>query len=638
MGKHFKSTLQYKYIAIFITAVFCALCFVCGAANEHGNVYAESNATFDGVIVDEDKPLDILSELDKKYGTHNSDYEYRLDKVLPVKYGKVYKYRQVHSGVDIPSGDIVVCTNGENKVLSVFGEPDKTLAQTNAATTAIYGVTVSVEQTDAFGNSVGVPVEQTTDGEYMLADFTRNIFVVDASDGVFAYYQNESGVFDPIAVTAYNNVVKAYDFYADSKNTGVRLLGANGGNDEVWGNYNDRESEKPIMVYVHYGDEYENANCGYDETSGQVTMLVGDGRKDGSMYHPGNAADVIGHEYQHAVTQFAAEFEYLNDSGALNEAISDIFGALIEGYDPSDNRFWTSGEDCAAGGTKFIRSIKGGTSHYKYSMSNKIPNCNLDHDHAICSYGGTHYNSTIISHTQYVLYQRIPKFFTREVMGELWYSTLCALTPQSTFDDFGLRFYRTAQNLGYEKSVCDTIFDCLVERELLPVHTVSFVDHDGSIIAQKYVLDGEDAALPETPVRQSDEKYDYEFTCWSQAAENVTSDITVRAEYKQTLRKYKVTFIDALNSEVISTVEYEYGSKLSPPDTSAAVGYRFDGWYADEQFTMPFDSDTLVTGDMTLYAKYVKIETHDYLIIISIVAGGLIIAALGILAVIKRNK
>lgn len=637
MKKNFKSACQSKYVSIFISVVFCALCFVCFAVSAPKNVYAEAYAGFDGIVVNESAPLGVLATLDERNGTHYADYDYKPDKILPVKYGKVYKFRQVRNGVDIPSGDIVVCTDKNNKALSVFGEPNKTATQADSFGSAgMSGVTVSVEQPDALGNTVSVPVEHTSESEFMLADYTRNIFVVDATGGEYVYYQNDSGVFEPIAVTAYNNVIRAYDFYTEA-NIGVTRLGANGGNDEVWGNYNDVESEKPIMVYVHYGDKYENANCGYDERSGYVMMYVGDGRKDGSIYLPGNAADVIGHEYQHAVTQFIAGFEYMNDSAALNEGISDIFGALIEGYDPSDNRFWNIGEDCAAGGTNFLRSIKGGTSRYKYSMSNKVHNCTLSHDHKACDYGGAHVNSTIISHTQYVLYKALPTCFTREVIGELWYSTLCALTPQSTFDDFGLRFYRTAQNLGYDKTVCDTIFDCLVERELLPVHTVTYTDYDGSEIAHKYVLDGEDAAIPDAPVRQSDEQYDYEFAGWSQSAENVTSDMTIVAEYKQALRKYKVTLIDARTFKVISSADYEYGGKIELPSTPNTADYRFDGWYEDEQFTILFDPDMLITADITLYAKYVKIENPDYLLIIGIVAAVVFLAILGVLAIVKRR-
>lgn len=59
--------------------------------------------------------------------------------------------------------------------------------------------------------------------------------------------------------------------------------------------------------------------------------------------------DVIAHEFTHGVTTHTAALRYSNQSGALNEAMSDIFGWALD----SDN--WTIGEDSALGA---IRSIK----------------------------------------------------------------------------------------------------------------------------------------------------------------------------------------------------------------------------------------------------------------------------------------
>ncbi len=42
--------------------------------------------------------------------------------------------------------------------------------------------------------------------------------------------------------------------------------------------------------------------------------------------------DVIGHEFTHGLTQYTANLVYRNESGALNEAWSDIFGVTAEAY------------------------------------------------------------------------------------------------------------------------------------------------------------------------------------------------------------------------------------------------------------------------------------------------------------------
>lgn len=68
----------------------------------------------------------------------------------------------------------------------------------------------------------------------------------------------------------------------------------------------------------------------------------------GNQNHEAKALDVVAHELTHAVTDRTAGLAYQNDSGALNEAISDIFGAATEAYSvggiTSDT--WKIGEAC----------------------------------------------------------------------------------------------------------------------------------------------------------------------------------------------------------------------------------------------------------------------------------------------------
>ena len=70
-------------------------------------------------------------------------------------------------------------------------------------------------------------------------------------------------------------------------------------------------------------------------------MVYGDG--DGVNLGPvGSALDVVAHEFTHAVTDYTANLVYENQSGALNEWMSDVFGYLIEGQAED----WLMGEDC----------------------------------------------------------------------------------------------------------------------------------------------------------------------------------------------------------------------------------------------------------------------------------------------------
>ena len=54
-------------------------------------------------------------------------------------------------------------------------------------------------------------------------------------------------------------------------------------------------------------------------------MTYGDGdASDGNK--PLTALDVCGHEITHGLTSFTANLNYSNESGAMNEGFSDIFG------------------------------------------------------------------------------------------------------------------------------------------------------------------------------------------------------------------------------------------------------------------------------------------------------------------------
>lgn len=66
----------------------------------------------------------------------------------------------------------------------------------------------------------------------------------------------------------------------------------------------------------------------------------GDGDGDGEMFILFSAGlDVVAHELTHAVTEHTANLEYQDESGALNESFSDIFGAMVDRDD------WEAGED-----------------------------------------------------------------------------------------------------------------------------------------------------------------------------------------------------------------------------------------------------------------------------------------------------
>ncbi|MET7295582.1 M4 family metallopeptidase [Streptomyces griseoloalbus] len=76
---------------------------------------------------------------------------------------------------------------------------------------------------------------------------------------------------------------------------------------------------------VHYGTNYVNAFW----SDGCFCMTYGDGSGNAN---PLTSIDVAAHEMTHGLTSNTAGLNYSGESGGLNEATSDIFGATVEFY------------------------------------------------------------------------------------------------------------------------------------------------------------------------------------------------------------------------------------------------------------------------------------------------------------------
>ncbi|OJH36853.1 M4 family metallopeptidase [Cystobacter ferrugineus] len=80
-----------------------------------------------------------------------------------------------------------------------------------------------------------------------------------------------------------------------------------------------------LISTVHYSRNYVNAYW----NSVQMVYGDGDGVNSGML---GLSADVTTHELTHGVTEHESNLTYSGESGGLNEALSDIFGAYCESY------------------------------------------------------------------------------------------------------------------------------------------------------------------------------------------------------------------------------------------------------------------------------------------------------------------
>ncbi|WP_426198617.1 M4 family metallopeptidase [Pseudomonas sp. DC3200b2] len=204
---------------------------------------------------------------------------------------------------------------------------------------------------------------------------------------------------------------------------------------------------------VHFGQGYNNAFWN------SAQMVFGDG--DGQLFNRFTVAlDVIGHELAHGVTEDEARLQYFNQSGALNESMSDVFGTLIKQYarqQPVEQADWLIGEGLF---TKKIngvalRSMKAPGTAFDDKLLGKDPQPGHMDDfvHTFDDNGGVHINSGIPNHAFYQVATRIGGF-AWEAPGRIWYDSLRdpKLRPNSGFLRFARITYEVAGRLYGAKS------------------------------------------------------------------------------------------------------------------------------------------------------------------------------------------
>ena len=114
---------------------------------------------------------------------------------------------------------------------------------------------------------------------------------------------------------------------------------------------------------VHYSGHYDNMF--WADTC--FCLTIG----DGSMFTTLTSIDMIGHEMTHGVTSRTAQLSYSGESGGLNEAMSDIFGTLIEFYARRGGTGSTIGDDTSATGGNYLlgEQLSGTPLRYMYKPS-----------------------------------------------------------------------------------------------------------------------------------------------------------------------------------------------------------------------------------------------------------------------------
>ncbi|WP_225823434.1 M4 family metallopeptidase [Streptomyces naphthomycinicus] len=202
--------------------------------------------------------------------------------------------------------------------------------------------------------------------------------------------------------------------------------------------------------YVHFGFQVKNAF--WDGRQ----MLFGDG--DGKEFSDlTGSLDVIAHELTHGVTDHTSGFEYHNQSGALNESISDVFGSLVKQWSlkqSAEEADWLIGADVYTPGIggDALRSMKNPGHAFNNPKFGKDPQpdrmSKFVHlpDTWQGDNGAVHYNSGIPNKAFFLTAVRIGGF-AWEAAGSIWYESLKASGPEDDFQDFATTTFQKAGEL-----------------------------------------------------------------------------------------------------------------------------------------------------------------------------------------------
>lgn len=285
-------------------------------------------------------------------------------------------------------------------------------------------------------------ISEQSNGKYALADYTRGqgieTYDVNYRDITFEekYYPgilttSTSTTFnDSKAVSAHFLATNVYDFYKDKYKR----------------NSFDNKGKKVVSVVHawHSGETNDPKNWGnaFSANINNVSMLIyGDPMV--------RSFDIAGHEFTHAVTSSESNLEFFGESGAINEALSDIMGTAIEKYINNGEFNWTIGEQSGSvlrnmknpSSVKFFNGVPYPDDYSKYSDLNGEDN------------EGVHFNSSIINKVAYLIAQGgTHNGVTVNGIGEdkmfdiFYYANTDELNMTSNFSELRLACLKVATN------------------------------------------------------------------------------------------------------------------------------------------------------------------------------------------------
>ncbi|MEL6627888.1 MAG: M4 family metallopeptidase, partial [Bacteroidota bacterium] len=300
-------------------------------------------------------PQLMIVDRDFDFGTTNYTLAYRVDIFAYAPMSRRWIYVDAQTGEVLKELDMIHTSHTDH----VHHHTHQTSNEIGTANTRYYGMRqitttntgngYTLRENDRNGKGADVITldlnESTNFGT--AVDFTDDDNVWDATANA-----------DDAAYDAHWGAEQTYDYF-------LNVLGRD--------SYDGQGAD--VISYIHYDSGLFNAFWN------GVSMTFGDGNGN-----PLTGLDVVAHEFAHGVTGNSAGLFYVNESGALNESFSDIFGNAIEHFALPNTSSWLINE---ATGTPFRNMLNPNQyGHPSFYKGNDWYNGTGDN-------GGVHFNSGV---------------------------------------------------------------------------------------------------------------------------------------------------------------------------------------------------------------------------------------------------
>jgi len=263
------------------------------------------------------------------------------------------RYNLTHRGIDVVGGDLVVHVDGKGRIFAINGngrgDIAASLGSNDIGESAVHPVVMADARFAGMATTpprrvyfvspqsrVHMAYETLVTGQ-RGQDPVRDKVYIDVDSGAILgvhpqiYFAESRKVYSANNGTSLPGTLKRSEGQAATSDVDVNAAyDGTGATYEAYKAFWNRDSYNnagaALISSVHYSSNYCNAFWN------STQMVYGDGDSSQGCLPLARAVDVTAHELTHAVTENESGLVYSGESGGLNEAMSDIFGAFTEAY------------------------------------------------------------------------------------------------------------------------------------------------------------------------------------------------------------------------------------------------------------------------------------------------------------------